>query len=59
MDAIDTCNVSYVTYYLLVVPCLLLTLYMGPVGFLSYMIFRATGVLKATAVASATTKKRD
>jgi hypothetical protein len=40
MDAIYTCNISYVGYYLLVVPCLLATLYIGPVGFLIYMIFR-------------------
>lgn len=53
MDAIDTCNVSYPTYYLLVVPCLLLTLYMGPVGFLLYMILRTT-VLKPAAATTTT-----
>jgi Domain of unknown function (DUF4281) len=40
MDAVYTCNIPYMGYYLLVVPCLLATLYVGPVGFLMYMIFR-------------------
>jgi Domain of unknown function (DUF4281) len=40
MDAVYTCNVSYVCYYLIVVPCLLATLYVGPVGYLLYMILR-------------------
>jgi hypothetical protein len=53
MDAIDTCNVSYAKYYLLVVPCLLLTFYMGPVGFLLYMMLRTAGVLKPTTTAMA------
>jgi membrane protein implicated in regulation of membrane protease activity len=54
MDAIDACSVSYPTYYLLVVPCLLLTLYMGPAGFLLYMILRIT-VLKPAASSGTTT----
>ena len=40
MDAVYTCNVSYMSYYLLVVPCLLATLYVGPVGYLLYTILR-------------------
>jgi hypothetical protein len=40
MDAVYTCNVSYMSYYLFVVPCLLATLYVGPVGYLLYMILR-------------------
>ena len=36
MDALQVCSVSYFTYYLAVVPCLLMTLYVGPVGFLLY-----------------------
>lgn len=40
MDAVYTCNVSYVSYYILVVPCLLATLYVGPVGYLLYTILR-------------------
>jgi Domain of unknown function (DUF4281) len=42
MDAVKTCNVSYLAYYILVVPCLVATLYVGPVGYLMYMILRVT-----------------
>jgi Domain of unknown function (DUF4281) len=40
MDAVNSCRVSYAAYYILVVPCLLATLYVGPVGYLLYMILR-------------------
>jgi Domain of unknown function (DUF4281) len=42
IDAVQACSVSYLTYYIMVVPCLLCTLYVGPVGYLMYTILRVT-----------------
>lgn len=49
MDAVETCRVSYRQYYVLVVPCLLATLYVGPAGYLLYAILRLLAVLKPPA----------
>lgn len=40
IDALVFCRVSNLQYYLLIVPCLLATLYVGPVGYLFYMMLR-------------------
>jgi hypothetical protein len=48
VDAIDTYQVSHLKFYCLVVPCLFSTLYIGPVGFLLYMILRGTGILQTS-----------
>ena len=47
LDAVETCQVCYWTYYVGVVPCLLATLYVGPVGYLLYMIVRFLVLLKS------------
>jgi Domain of unknown function (DUF4281) len=40
LDAVNGCKVSYIQYYCTVVPCLVATLYVGPVGYLLYMVLR-------------------
>jgi len=57
IDAISTFNVSYLRYYLMVVPCLLSILYVGPVGFLLHMILR-TFVLKEPKTTTSSKKKK-
>jgi Domain of unknown function (DUF4281) len=58
MDAVETCGVSYLQYYTMVVPCLVATLYVGPVGFLVYMILRGTGLLRASTMLETTGEKK-
>jgi Domain of unknown function (DUF4281) len=57
MDAVVTCNVSYLTYYILVVPCLLATLYVGPVGYLAYMILRSLVLFSPQSMTKAHSKE--
>jgi Domain of unknown function (DUF4281) len=57
MDAVQHCNVTYLQYYLVVVPCLLGTFYVGPVGFLIYMLLRLVGIVKPSPT-MASKKKR-
>lgn len=57
-DAVQECRVSYLQYYVIVVPCLLATLYAGPTGYLLYMVLRWAVLWKPVHVTNGTTKTK-